>query len=121
MQLFIVMVLILIGALIGALGAWLLSDITALERRIGELESAMERRRHTKSAVAGLEDAAAIGIDTLLHIEAVLKFVEARKRQELDVIGSIRQGPNAYEPKPNGKTQLVAVLRDALENLEDES
>lgn len=57
------------------------------------LEVEKERARRLPNwLVAGIEDAQAVSLDTLLRIEAELEFLRARARKQLDILGEVRQG-----------------------------
>lgn len=97
--------LLILGLVIGVLGAWLFQTLTALEKRVKGLEDCKHKRLPYNTA-AGLEDALAVTLDLLRHsAEIDLEQSALQKRAETlsSILKQVRGGPDAYDPeKPAG-------------------
>lgn len=95
----IYVVLTMIIALLLGLVVYLINQLVkAKDRQIdqlrAELDTLIERKRHTGATMAGLEDAMA----TLINIQYNREVDNHRLEAALNMLQSVRQGPYAYDP-----------------------
>lgn len=72
------------------------------------LKKQLDRRAHTYSTAAGLEDAIAIDLDLALNAARTLQYIETRSGQLRDVLAILRQSPHSYDAnRPAGRRPEV--------------
>lgn len=98
--------LLVLGMVIGVVLARLFGSLSALEKRVKELEDCKTKRLPYNTA-AGVEDAQAVGIDLLMQAQEMqvqAQALELRAKQQMEILGLVRQGPEAYDPeRPAGR------------------
>lgn len=86
-----------VGFLLGVLLTWLAMmdkrERAELRRRVEDLETQAEKRRHTHRTIAGLEDATAVIIDAEIEVDALMARLQTVHR----ILGKTREGPESYE------------------------
>lgn len=94
-----VLLTLIIALLLGVIVFLINQLVKAKDRQIdqlmAELDSLIERKRHTGATMAGLEDAMA----TLINIQYNREIDNHRLDIALNTLQMLRQGPYAYDPK----------------------
>jgi hypothetical protein len=98
--------LLILGLVIGVLAARLFETMTALEKRVKDLEDCKQKRLPYNTA-AGAEDAIAVMLDVLRHsteIDLERGALQQRAEKAIEILRMVRGGPDGYDPdKPAGK------------------
>lgn len=87
--------------------------LARLEQQVADMDAMLRRRRHTYPTQAGLEDAEAVNLDLVRHINELqleLEAMRARAAQQMEILQLTQKSPHTYPidrpagRRPQGRT-----------------